>query len=100
MQVNALKNESEVSDDSDELETITKANELDERKEEDDEGVGQSKEDSCLMESTQAPSYQNSVEEWIVVHRVDLTEEISRQIKHSLVFNSLRRSYTSCCTIM
>lgn len=100
VQVNALKNESEVSDDSDELETITKANELDERKEEEDEGVGQSKEDSCLIESTQAPSYQNSVEEWIVVHRVDLTEEISRQIKHSLVFNSLRRSYTSCCTIM
>ena len=97
VQVNSLKNESEVSHDS-ELETITKANELDERKE--DEDVGQSKEDSCLMESNQAPSHQNSVEEWIMVHRVDLTEEISRQIKHSLVFNSLRRSYTSCCTIM
>jgi len=97
VQVNSLKNELEVSHDS-ELETITKANELDERKE--DEDVGQSKEASCLMESNQAPSHQNSVEEWIMVHRVDLTEEISRQIKHSLVFNSLRRSYTSCCTIM
>ena len=97
VQVNSLKNELEVSHDS-ELETITKANELDERKE--DEDVGQSKEASCLMESNQAPSHQNSVEEWIMVHRVDLTEEISRQIKNSLVFNSLRRSYTSCCTIM
>ena len=99
--VKVLKNESKVGEDSDELETITKANELDERKEDEDEqDAGQSKEDSCLMESYQAPSCQDSVEEWILVHRVDLTQEISRQIKHSLVFNSLRRSYTSCCTIM
>ena len=99
--VKVLKNESKVGEDSDELETITKANELDERKEDEDEqDAGQSKEDSCLMESYQAPSCQNSAEEWILVHRVDLTQEISRQIKHSLVFNSLRRSYTSCCTIM
>ena len=100
VQVKVLKNDSEVSGDSDELETITKANEVDERKEDEDEDVGQNKEDSRLMESYQAPSCQNSAEEWIMVHRVDLTEEISRQIKHSLVFNSLRRSYTSCCTIM
>ena len=91
---------SEVGDDSDDLDTITKANDLDERKDDEDEDVGQSKEESCLMESCQAPSYQKSVEEWIMVHRVDLTEEISRQVKHSIVFNSLRRSYTSCCTIM
>ena len=91
---------SKVGDDSDDLDTITKANDLDERKDDEDEDVGQSKEESCLMESCQAPSYQKSVEEWIMVHRVDLTEEISRQVKHSIVFNSLRRSYTSCCTIM
>ena len=89
-------NESKVSYDSDELETITKANGVDESKEEENEDVGQTKE----VESYQAPSSQNSVEEWIMVPRVDLSEEISRQIKHSLVFNSLRRSYTSCCTIM
>lgn len=91
---------SKVGDDSDDLETITKSNDLDERKDDEDEDVGQSREESCLMESYQAPSYQKSVEEWIMVHRVDLTEEISRQVKHSIVFNSLRRSYTSCCTIM
>ena len=89
-------NESKVSYDSDELETITKANGVDESNEEEDEDAGQTNE----VESYQAPSSQNSVEEWIMVPRVDLTEEISRQIKHSLVFNSLRRSYTSCCTIM
>ena len=89
-------NESKVSYDSDELETITKANGVEESKEEENEDAGQTKE----VESYQAPSSQNSVEEWIMVPRVDLTEEISRQIKHSLVFNSLRRSYTSCCTIM
>jgi len=91
---------SKVGDDNVDLETITKANDLDERKDDEDEDGGQSKEESCLMESYQAPSYQKSVEEWIMVHRVDLTEEISRQVKHSIVFNSLRRSYTSCCTIM
>lgn len=91
---------SKIGDDNVDLETITKANDLDERKDDEDEDGGQSKEESCLMESYQAPSYQKSVEEWIMVHRVDLTEEISRQVKHSIVFNSLRRSYTSCCTIM
>lgn len=95
VQVKVL-NESEVSSNSDELETITKANEVDERKEEEYKDVGKSKE----VESYQATSCQNSVEEWIMVHRGDLTEEISRQMKHSLVFNSLRRSYTSCCTVM
>ena len=95
VQVKVL-NESEVSSKSNELETITKANEVDEIKEEEDEDVGQNKE----VESYQATSSQGSVEEWTMVHRADLSEEISRQIKHSLVFNSLRRSYTSCCTIM
>ena len=95
VQVNVL-NESKVSSNSDELETIRKANEVEDRKEEEDQDVGQNKE----VESYQATSSQNSAEEWIMVHRADLTDEISRQIKHSLVFNSLRRSYTSCCTIM
>lgn len=99
-EVKILCDESEMNDESDELEPTTTENELDENRE--DEGTEQQLENSSLMESFQTSSCQNSVEEWILVHQLDMTEEISRQIKHALMLNSLSplRRTTACCTIM
>ena len=90
VEVKVLCKESEIDDDSDELET--KANELCESKD-------HKLENSGLMESFKTSSCQNSAEEWILVHQLDMTEQVSRQIKHALMFNGLR-STTACCTIM
>ena len=100
VEVNVLSNESEMNGESDELERSTTENELDKNRE--DEGAEQQLENSSLMESFQTSSCQNSVEEWVLVHQLVMTEELSRQIKHALVLNSLSplRRPTACCMIM
>lgn len=87
------KGEAETYDQSNELESTLKA----------EEGATQSEdqrpENSRIMESLQS-SRQNPAEEWIMVHHLDMTEEIARHLKIALTpIGSLRRNI-ACCTIM